>query len=576
MKLRTKTVLAFLVATICLVGVIHTTSYTILLNSYGQLEQKEVSQTVERVQGQLLNQYSVLNSKLGDWAVWDDSYRFVHDNNSAFIQSNINPTAFSILGLNYMIFVNSSGRYVFGMGFDLANDTGMRIPNSVLTLVTSNTRIWDFQNLNDSLTGIVLLPEGPLLLASRPILTSQGSGPIRGAVIFARYFDQQFVESLSTTVHLPLNLTLFSSWQESDATSSYSSVIPSIYVHPLNTNQIAGYYVIDDINSQPALVLGTTLPRDTYTQGLTTLSYLDLSVVATSVAFSVVMLLLMERVVLSRLHKLDVDVMSITGQTDFAAKLSISGDDAIASLSGSINKMLEEIENKTIQLRKSERFSAIGELATMVAHDLRNPLQGIANAAFFLKRSPTAGAKEKEMLTLIEDDVKYSDKIVNDLLDYSRNLHLELTETNPQLLMKQTLSLVTIPKNIDVVDKTESEPTFKVDVDKIKRVFINIINNAMDAMPNGGLLVLQAKGSDHEVDFIFVDSGVGMTKEVLERIFTPLYTTKAKGMGFGLSICKRIVEAHRGQISAKSTPGKETVFTISLPVDLDSKGGENS
>jgi signal transduction histidine kinase len=77
------------------------------------------------------------------------------------------------------------------------------------------------------------------------------------------------------------------------------------------------------------------------------------------------------------------------------------------------------------------------------------------------------------------------------------------------------------------------------------------------------------------VDFMFIDSGVGMTKEVLDKIFTPLYTTKAKGMGFGLSICKRIVEAHGGQISVKSTLGKGTVFDVSLPIRIDPKGGEN-
>jgi signal transduction histidine kinase len=238
--------------------------------------------------------------------------------------------------------------------------------------------------------------------------------------------------------------------------------------------------------------------------------------------------------------------------------------------------MLGEIENKSNQLTKAERFSAIGELATMVAHDLRNPLQGIQNAAFFLKRSPSAGPKEKEMLTLIEDDVKYSDKIVNDLLDYSRNIRLETTETNPQKLIRESLALTTIPKGVEVIDETQDMPQLSVDVDKVKRVFINVMNNAIDAMPNGGLLVLQTKATDHIVEFMVIDSGVGMSKEVMDRIFTPLYTTKARGMGFGLSICKRIVEAHGGRITVKSTPGKGTSFIISLPAETIPKGGENS
>jgi len=452
--------------------------------------------------------------------------------------------------------------------------TEMRIPQSLFALIATDTKIKNFQNLNDSLTGVVVLPEGPLILASRPILTSLGQGPSQGTLIFARYFDPQYVGLLSTTMRLPLNLTLFTNWQGTNNVGSFSSPIPSIYIHPLNANKIAGYDVINNIDGQPALVLGTALPRDTYDQGLATLSYVDVSVGITAVAFSIAVLLMLEWVVLSRLHRLDVDVTAISDHSDTSANLRISGDDEIASLSKSINKMLEEIEKKSVELRKSERFSAIGELATMVAHDLRNPLQGIANAAFYIKRSPTAGAKEKEMASLIQDDVRYSDKIVNDLLDYSRNMRLEIMETNPQLLMKEALSMVTIPDGVHVQDETEDKPALVVDVDRMKRVFINIMNNAVEAMPKGGSLFIETRERNHMADFIFADTGEGMTKEVLGKIFTPLFTTKAKGMGFGLSICKRIVEAHGGQISVESTPGKGTTFTVSLPLEVAPKGVE--
>jgi len=330
------------------------------------------------------------------------------------------------------------------------------------------------------------------------------------------------------------------------------------------------------LNGQPAVVLTATMDRDTYNQGLATENYVDLSVGAASVAFSVVMVLLMGRVVLTRLQRLDADMIRISAQPDSSAKLPVSGDDEIASLSTSINKMLGDIDEKTVQLRKSERFSTIGELATMVAHDLRNPLQGIANAAFYLRRSPTMGDKEKEMLTIIQEDVRYSDKIVSDLLDYSRNIRLDLSETNPRLLMGETLSMVAVPQNIRVQDETDATPLLRLDVDKMKRVFINIINNAIDAMPDGGSLRIRARETDHHVEFAFADSGAGMTKEVLDKIFTPLFTTKAKGMGLGLSICKRIVEAHGGKISAESAQGKGTVFTISLPLSANPTRDEKS
>ena len=132
-----------------------------------------------------------------------------------------------------------------------------------------------------------------------------------------------------------------------------------------------------------------------------------------------------------------------------------------------------------------------------------------------------------------------------------------------------------ILENVHLQDETDDKPTFKLDVDKIRRTFTNIINNAIDAMADGGSLLIQTRKSGQMIDFVFADSGAGMGKEVEEKIFTPLYTTKAKGMGFGLSISKRIIEAHGGRISVESAVGKGTTFTISLPLNIDSKGGEN-
>lgn len=172
------------------------------------------------------------------------------------------------------------------------------------------------------------------------------------------------------------------------------------------------------------------------------------------------------------------------------------------------------------------------------------------------------------MLSLIQEDVRYSDKIISDLLDYSRSMRLEVTETDPQTLVKQALSTITVPSGVVLRNEVESKAPLKLDVDKIRRAFVNMTTNAIDAMPNGGSLLIRTAESEGSIQFIFSDTGVGMSKEVMQKIFTPLYTTKAKGMGFGLSICKRIVEAHGGHIAVDSTPGKGTTFTITLPKEV--------
>jgi signal transduction histidine kinase len=191
-------------------------------------------------------------------------------------------------------------------------------------------------------------------------------------------------------------------------------------------------------------------------------------------------------------------------------------------------------------------------------------------AAYYLKTKHTSelGAKGQEMLETIEKAIIYSNKIVNDLLEYSRDIKLEFTETTPKGLLENALSLIEVPETIKIVDSTEDKPTFKADAEKMRRVFVNIIRNAFDAMPDGGTLTVKSRKVASKLEISFKDTGAGMSKETLRKIKggVPLFTTKAKGMGFGVPICKRIAEAHGGKLSVKSKIGKGTKITITVPV----------
>jgi PAS domain S-box-containing protein len=226
------------------------------------------------------------------------------------------------------------------------------------------------------------------------------------------------------------------------------------------------------------------------------------------------------------------------------------------------------------KLLKAERFASIGELAGMLGHDLRNPLAGIRNANFYLRRKLDSeiGPQERAMFESIDKNIDYSNKIVNDLLDYasfySDEVKLELSPVTPKTLVKAALSLSVQPQNVAIIDKTEDTPQFNVDEVKMCRSFINIFRNAFDAMPNGGELQVLSEAKATIVRFTFKDNGCGMTKETIEKLWTPLFTTKAKGMGFGMVICKRNVKAHGGKISLDSVLGEGTTITVELPLNL--------
>jgi PAS domain S-box-containing protein len=267
-------------------------------------------------------------------------------------------------------------------------------------------------------------------------------------------------------------------------------------------------------------------------------------------------------------------IEDVTQQKQARQKL----EDYSKGLELTVEERTQELTETHERLLKAERFAAIGELAGMVGHDLRNPLTSIKNAAYYLnrKQGTSMDAKEKSMFEVIDKSVEHANKIIGNLLEYSKEISLEIEECTPKSLIDYVLLMTQIPEYVRIHDHTEDQPTLWVDSNKMERVFINLIKNAIDAMPSGGTLDISSKQIGENVEFTFADTGGGMSDQVRAKIFMPLFTTKAQGMGFGLAICKRIVEAHSGKITVETTMGKGTKFIITMPMEQEFKvnGGE--
>lgn len=222
--------------------------------------------------------------------------------------------------------------------------------------------------------------------------------------------------------------------------------------------------------------------------------------------------------------------------------------------------------------KKLEKLAAIGELATMVGHDLRNPLQSIENAIYCLKNECTDtpacpfSQNAKEMLQVIDNSISYADKIIRDLQDFSATKAPALNKTDINALVRETLSQVKLPEHVTL--RLESGQLSEIDIDRgqMKRVFLNLTTNAIQAMEDKGTLTVSTKETAGFVEISFADTGIGISKENMEKIFAPFFTTKAKGMGMGLPICKKFVENHKGSIQVQSEEGMGTTFTIKILV----------
>jgi len=248
-----------------------------------------------------------------------------------------------------------------------------------------------------------------------------------------------------------------------------------------------------------------------------------------------------------------------------------------AHLEEKVEERTKQLKEAQEQLLKAEKTAAIGEVATMVGHDLRNPLQAITNTLYLSrKKSESIPITEKEILEKhgflelmsgLKEQVEYMDKIVSDLQDYARPLNPMLVEVGLHQLINKTLSSLTVPENVKVSMVIEDDfPKLTLDPLLMQRVFSNLITNAVQAMPNGGQLTIRASKKGETALIMVEDTGAGIPDENLPKLFTPLFTTKAKGQGFGLPVCKRMVAAHDGTITAESKVGKGSTFTVEIPL----------
>ena len=233
----------------------------------------------------------------------------------------------------------------------------------------------------------------------------------------------------------------------------------------------------------------------------------------------------------------------------------------------------EDLREAQEQLIRSEKLAAIGKLAGGVGHELRNPLGAIKNAVYYIRgkliNSELAKTEPRiiEFLGIVDDEISSSNKIISDLLSFSRVAKPAVSPAKIRKVMEDTLSHLTVPENVEVINKVDANlPEVEIDADQIRQVLVNIATNAIQAMPEGGKLTIDARKGDKFLEVTISDTGDGISEDVIGKIFDPLFTTRAKGIGLGLAVCKSIIERHGGAIGVESKVGEGATFTVKLPL----------
>jgi two-component system sensor histidine kinase HydH len=234
------------------------------------------------------------------------------------------------------------------------------------------------------------------------------------------------------------------------------------------------------------------------------------------------------------------------------------------------NYRIAEIHALRRELEENRRLATVGRLAAGVAHEIRNPLSSIKGFATYFKEKYKTTDKDQEVATIMIQEVDRLDRVVGQLLDFSRPLRLHLQSVALKPLLEDALRLVTrqsrdarVALALDLPDATLH---VTVDADKMRQVVLNLLLNALDAMSAGGQLrVAAVRKGRHDLQITIADTGKGIDANDRPHIFEPYYSTKKSGTGLGLAIVRNIVKAHRGDITVDSRPGGGTAVRITLP-----------
>lgn len=594
MSIRAKTLLIIgSTLTVLIIGM-YALSQIILLESYVQLEEQTMGRNVQRALNALNDKISVLHSTNVDWAHWNDSYEFVDDGNQDYLDANTYDGTFILYGLNAMLFVNADNEIVFSKGFDLENQVEVPVSESLAQLAIdpqSPLGMVDAEGelIVNGVGGLLMLPEGPILAASTAILPTDLSGEPRGRLIWGTYLDETSLASLAEQTQTSLTLLGLDApaFQDIDLQGIGENYVA---LHTPDSHIIYGSSLITDIVGQPAQWLQIDLERSIYNQGQTSLSYFLLLLFILGGVFAVATVLLLERVVLSRLAHLHQSVANIPNDRNLSPHIEVGGHDELSSLANAMNTTFESLAQTQERLKQArdhaiEASRARAQILANVSHDARTPLSVIVLRVDMLKKELYGPLNEKQrsMLDSVLASTKQLLGFISNLLDgaqlESGKLQLRKAWFSPTKLsdpIKDAFLPLVSHKGLALNTTIDEGLPAQIygDSERLTQILFNLVGNAIKFTQTGSIDVHLRCISPTHWQMEVRDTGIGIAPEHQGRIFesfwqvdgtsTRLATT---GVGLGLSIVKQLTTMMGGYIELKSEADKGSVFTVVLPFE---------
>ncbi len=625
MSLYKKTILVASLTLVTTITLVYIAAQFVLLRSYEQLERQDTIQNVQRVLNAVQDNIAVLTAKARDWARWDDTRNFVTGEYADFTADNLMNEAFIGLQVNLMVFVDDQGQVVAAKAVDSDLKTEVPIPPTLLDHLKSGSPLLNHDQILSEKSGLLFLPEGPMMVVSLPILNSVTTGPINGTLFWGCFLNARAIERLERTTQLSLQIEPYDT---AELPVMFSPENPTA-VEVLDDQTVAGYALLNDVYGNPAFLLRVDLPRSIYQQGQGSLTFFLVLMSLIAAAFTLAAAIMTDRMVISRVANLSMTITRVRQTDDPKTPVKVEGDDEIANLAAGLKDMLaalaqsrdkleeanreleQRVEQRTVDLTEAnsklreeiaerqqaqillaqardqaiEALKVKSQIIANVGHDARTPLTTINLRTEMLQLGKYGPVNEKQQ-EVLENILVSSNQLmgfINNMLSEAQFTSGKVTLASkpfkPSELIDELLLILTpLAERKEIGLRAELDPnlpeTFIGDPDRLKQIITNLVDNAIKFTNSGGVTVKADKLDSSCWQLKITDTGRGMTEEALKHIFEPFWQVDGsmtrevnRGVGLGLAIVKQLAELMGGKVKTESKVGVGTSFIVTLPYE---------
>ncbi|MBN2046859.1 MAG: EAL domain-containing protein [Anaerolineaceae bacterium] len=380
MSLRKKVILIITFLSIVIIGSVLFLTNQLILNSFLELEDKYVQSQVEVVLVSLDEDIHSLNSTARDWSQWDDTYHFSLGENPDYPAENMTDGTFENLQWNFVAILSPQGKLLYEKAYDLQHNMELNALIDFEGLYEKHPEYFQVSSPDESVSGLLMVSNIPLILSIQPITDNYGEKEISGSFITGRFFNQHVFHVLEEINSQQLDFKQFNAAELPDeflqAKSKIESGESDIFLHRDSISTIHGFTVIDDLEGNPLFILQTENTRDIYQQGRRAVMLFVVVLILTIAAFTLIVLLLLEKWILSRLEVVFSNINQIEENQDLSIRIPQLGNDELANLASELNSMMNALENSNTQLRHHRE--------TLRYESLHDSLTGLPNRKYFI------------------------------------------------------------------------------------------------------------------------------------------------------------------------------------------------